>query len=232
MSALADSGYYALLSSLPALPALDRAEQPPISQLRLRARLSDLDETDRDDLATVEGLLHWERMALSAPDAPLIESARTAMPRLARRRLDDLVRERLELRTAMAALRRRAQGRPAPGRHEPWGFGRYTDLIRRHWDRPALGLEHVMPAVTQFQRLLAGGDSSALEQALLRHVWGRLSRAGEGHYFDFRAVVIYVLRWNILDRWVSYDAAAASERFTLLCDDATADIRLPWETSA
>lgn len=232
MSVLTDAGYYTLLCSLPALPALERAEQPPISQLRLRARLADLAEADRDDLATVEGLLHWEHMPLSAADAPLIAAARDAMPRLARRRLDDLVRERLELRTAVAALRRRARGLPAPQRNEPWGFGRYVDLIRRHWEQPALGLEHIMPAVREFERLLAAGDSAALEQALLRHIWHRLTRAGEGHYFDFRAVVIYVLRWNILERWTSYDAAAAAERFSLLCDEAMADVRLPWEAAA
>lgn len=232
MSVLTDRGYYALLTSLPALPRLDRADTLPISQIRLQARLADLDEADRADLRTVEALLHWERLAMATPDARLVAAARQALPRLEERGLDDLVRERLELRTAIAALRRRAAGDPAPERGEVWGFGRYLDQMRRHWDRPTLGLEHVLPVIGPCQRLLEAGDTAGLEHTLLQHVWNRLARAGEGHYFNFRALVIYVLRWNILDRWIGYDGAAAVERFSLLCDEALAGVALDWEAPA
>jgi len=223
---LDESRYYALVASLPALPELERAEQTPINAIKLRTRLADLTAPDRNLLDRVESLLHWERLRMDTPDAALIAAASAAMPTLAARGLDDLVRDRLELRTVIAALRRKQAGQAPPGPGEVWGFGRHRDLIRRSWDRSDLGLSHVFPAVRDIAGLIRDGDPDGLERFLLVHVWRALARAGEGHYFDFRAVVIYVLRWNILDRWLSYDGAAAAERFELLCNDALTGISL------
>jgi hypothetical protein len=36
------------------------------------------------------------------------------------------------------------------------------------------------------------------------------------HHFDFEAVVLYVLRWNLVDRLARHDPVAATERFKTL----------------
>ncbi len=57
-----------------------------------------------------------------------------------------------------------------------------------------------------------------MERLLFEVVWDKLGRLGEGHYFDFEAVVLYVLRWNLADRWSRYQGEAAVERFRSLVD--------------
>jgi hypothetical protein len=38
------------------------------------------------------------------------------------------------------------------------------------------------------------------------------------HYFDFEAVIIYLNRWSLVDRWARYNGEAAVERFRKLVD--------------
>jgi hypothetical protein len=45
-----------------------------------------------------------------------------------------------------------------------------------------------------------------------------LERVGAGHYFDFEAVVIYLMRWSLVDRWTRYKGEVAVERFRNLVD--------------
>lgn len=40
------------------------------------------------------------------------------------------------------------------------------------------------------------------------------------HDFDFEAVALYVVRWDLLERWTRYDAEAAAARFSTLVADA------------
>ncbi|MFC6669187.1 hypothetical protein [Marinobacterium aestuariivivens] len=70
----------------------------------------------------------------------------------------------------------------------------------------------------QAEQLLADDDPVGLERLLLQQVWQQLDRAGQDHWFDFVAVVVYVLRWNLIDRWVGYSAEIAARRFDSLVD--------------
>ncbi len=206
--------YYQLVASLPALPAhFTAARERPISRLQLERRLALLDPEDAQQLAAVEDLLQWDRLTLEHSDADVLARARATMPALRVPGLRRIVRDRLELRTAMAALRRRLAGDEAPGRHEPWGFGRWVDHMRRHWHEPNLGMDHVMPWVPDAHALMADGDYAGLERLLLDEVWRQLERASHGHYFDLAAVVIYVLRGTLVARWVTYSGPSALTRF-------------------
>lgn len=205
--------YVMLISSLPRLGPLFGPGQPPLSRYRLERRLALLEPRDARTLALIEDLLHWDRLPLAGADASLVERAGAVLAELDDPLLAALVTERLELRTTLAALRRRRRGDPPPERGEPWGLGRWTDHIRRHWQEPHFRLEPMQPWVVEAKALLDAGDSRALERALLALVWERLGRAGEGHYFDLPAVVVYVLRWSVIARWTGYDGPAAAERF-------------------
>ena len=69
-------------------------------------------------------------------------------------------------------------------------------------------------------RLMKQEDTVALERLLLEQAALGLDRRAGEHLFDFEAVVIYVLKWNIIDRWVRYNAEAAARRFQDLTDSA------------
>jgi len=113
-------------------------------------------------------------------------------------------------------LRRRQRGEPGPAPREVWGYGRWVGQIQRYWSDPTFGLDHPFPWLHRANDLLRSQDSLEVERLLLGLSWHQLGRASEGHYFDFVAVVIYVLKWDIVARWTSYDGAQALKRFNTL----------------
>ena len=47
-------------------------------------------------------------------------------------------------------------------------------------------------------------------------VWQNLSRSALGSEFQLEAVVAFVFKWDILERWFSYSSGAARSRFSEL----------------
>ena len=64
-----------------------------------------------------------------------------------------------------------------------------------------------------------------LERLLLGTLWDQLGQASQFHFFDFEAVVIYVLRWDLIDRWTHYEAGGARDRILELADVSLGDYR-------
>lgn len=210
--------YHTLVASLPNLPPLLTTKQTPLSRIQLERRLGMLTEDDARVLARVERLLQWARRPMEHSDETIVREAEAVIAALRPPLLREVVSWRFELRTVVAALRRRERRLPPPERSERWGYGRYTDHIRRHWSEPHFKLEPVYPWLAEAARMLREGDALGLERLLLEHVWGNYTRAAETHYFDFEAVALYVLRWDLIARWVAYDGARAARRFEALAE--------------
>ncbi|MBY5935032.1 hypothetical protein KUV51_18655 [Tateyamaria omphalii] len=210
--------YVALVVSLPSSERLFVAKRPPLSRLRLQRRLSALSEDDARTLARIEGLLSWSAYDRGSDLHTLVSRAKVLMADLPQRTLRRIVDERMELRTAMAALRMRQGGAGAP--EGAWGYGVWTSHIAANWREPAFGLDRSMPWLRRAGQLLETGDPLALQRHLLDVTFRQLQRHAGRHHFDFEAVVIYVLKWNIFDRWAKADSVAAAQRFTELSEEA------------
>lgn len=205
--------YVALMASLPALGPFLGARRPPINRVRLEGRLAMLRPEHRAELDALAALLTWRRLPMETADADLVGRARTLIPALSSETLRCVARDRLELRTAVAALRRRAAGQGPPEPAAVWGYGRHVARIRAAWAEPDFGLSRAFPWLPAARAALDRGDSAALERLLLETVWTDLARHGLGHHFDFEAVAIYALKWSLVERWSVYDADHAAARF-------------------
>lgn len=212
--------YTMLVASLPAHAPLFSAKQTPLSRIRLDERLSMLEPDDATQLERVEGALEWGGITNADNDEAVYEHSVAMLGSVHSPFLREIIRERLELRTLIAALRRRRLGGSAPDLRERWGFGRWVGQIRRNWSDPVFRLERVFPWAKEAHQLLEARNWMELERLLLGHVWNSLGRRCEGHYFDFEAITIYVLRWSLVARWTGYDAGVANERFKNLVDQA------------
>ncbi|WP_299747902.1 hypothetical protein [uncultured Tateyamaria sp.] len=210
--------YVALVSSLPSSERLFVAKRPPLSRLRLNRRLSALSEKHAQTLARIERLLSWSAYDPGSDLNTLVGRAKILMSDLPHRTLRRIVDERMELRTAVAALRMRHGGAKPPD--GDWGYGVWTSQIAANWREPAFGLERSLPWLRQAGQLLEQGDPLGLQRHLLDVTFRQLQRHAGRHHFDFEAVVIYVLKWNIFDRWAKADSVAAAQRFTELSEDA------------
>lgn len=211
--------YYMLMASLPPLPYLYTGAQTPISRIRLEQRLHMLEPEDHTELLEIEDLMRWDRLPLDITDVEVIENAKELIPRIRSETLREIATWRLEVRTVVAGLRRRAMGKPPPTPGERWGYGRWVRHIEQKWSASDFGLGGIMPWVAEFSRLIDEGDTLAFEQRLLDLVWRFNGRVADRHFFSFEAVALYVLRWDIIDRWVAYDGQEARERFGRLVNE-------------
>jgi hypothetical protein len=211
--------YYTLMASLPALPPRFASERTPISRRRLEQRLAMLEPDDARELSELEALMFWYRLPLESTDREIVERAERVVPRVRSDVLRKAARWRIELRTVVAALRRRAAGESAPEAGEPWGWGRQVRRIRQEWNRPDFGLAVFWPEIAEWRQLLEQGDALGMERSLSAVIWDRFGKLAAGHHFDFEAVAFYVLRWDVIHRWVAHDERAALERFNGLVED-------------
>ena len=215
--------YTMLMTSLPQHSSLFVARHTPLSRIRLDQRLTMLEDADAEQLRLVLDAEEWHRLQHVKNDADTVALARRNLTLIESPLLRTLVTDRLELRTVVSALRRRHRGDPVPAPHEPWGFGRWMPIISANWNEPGFRLEPTYPWLSEAVKLLQQRDALGFERLILGTFWDHLGRATEDHFFDFEAVVIYVLRWDLIARWTSYDPQRAAQRFTELMDEGLGD---------
>lgn len=214
--------YYALISSLPRLPYFEKAERLPITPLKLRQRLASLRPPHAAQLKLAWPIVTWRpALLLGRGDADVMHDAEHVL----QAPLDDDLRAyvalRLEQQTLIAALRMKSDGRSLPAGTARWGIGACVDAIRRRWDEPDFGLEHIHTWLPNARELLSGHDAIGLERLLMGITWRRLSQYAERDMFSFSAVFAYVFQWDILQAWLAHDAESAQHRFRELIDKVT-----------
>ncbi len=216
--------YTMLMSGLPRHPrSLFAAKQTPLSRIQLERRLALLDTQDHQDLTLLEDILFWSRLS-AATDARVVEKCDRAMNAIKNDFAKQMALLRLEIRSLMTALRKRNKGEPPPHKNEIWGISRWLPFINKNWQQDDFGMGHLVRWLPEANKLLAGHESLELEKLLLGITWLTYSREANKHAFDFEAVVIYVLRWDIINRWTRYDGEQALIRFDKLVADGMRDV--------
>jgi len=205
--------YVMLMSSLPPPGEPFKADQTAISLLKLQSRLKMLKESDFERHTQVSDLVAWVRLPMDKTDEDIIESANSFCATVKRPVVRKVVESTLEVHTILSALRRRRLGAERAPDSESWGFGPWTPHIERNWDHPTFKLEAYFPWIPEADRLLHEDKSLELEKLVQKVSWDLLTRIGGGHYFDFEAVVIYVLKWDMVKRWTRFDSERAVSRF-------------------
>lgn len=205
-----------LIASLPSPQALRSAKRAPLSRLKLDQRLRVLTDEDANTLRLVESVVDWRHFPTSISELEVLQRARLALSAISNETLCEIVCHRLEIRTCIAALRRRLRGE-GPAQNSPWGFGRWVNHIERYWAEPLFHLEHVFPWLAEADKKIRAADVYGLETLLLEQSYKHLQRNEYVNAFTIEAVVIYVLKWNIVDRVTRYNGRSATKRF----DDLT-----------
>jgi hypothetical protein len=213
--------YYTLLASLPPLPRFDQAERLPITPERLRRRWSMLTPDDAELFERAAAFLSWQRQTATRTDEEMVANFRKMEETIAHPALQFIFTFPIDQRTIMAALRRRLRGLPAPAPGETWGVGCYVNHIERNWDDPHFKLNAVYPWIAQARSHLEAGETLALELLLKHKLWDHVDRAVPPYEFGFSAVLTYIIKWDILHRWLSHDIEDAKVRFEELVTEVT-----------
>jgi hypothetical protein len=210
--------YTMLMASLPS-HKLDLFEdkQVPLSRIQLNKRLALLDEKDAADLLNIEVLLHWSQIK-SSIDQMFVDETQKTIASINNQFIKKIIIWRLELRIILAALRMRHQGQKQPPSKKIFGFNYWYFIISNYWHEPDFGLSKQLPWIPEANELLLANKSLQLEKLLFGVVWEHFQRQSFGHYFNFEAVIIYVLRWDIVSRWTSNNKEGAVNRFNDLVE--------------
>lgn len=179
-----------------------------------------LDLKDASDLEVIENLFRWDHMSIDTSDNEMIERGLQAQAQIENDFIREIILWRLEERTFIAALRRSHIGLGAPLANEKWGYGRWLQKIKTHWNEPAFGFGRQLPWLTDAEQLLTEENYLGLERLLLGRLWDYYGRVIGMHYFDFEAVVVYVLRWDVINRWAHYNVSKAEKRFNDMAESA------------
>jgi hypothetical protein len=211
-----ERNYYTLIGSLPTLPsAFDKAERVPISRLKLIERLKMLEPEDAKLLEIMINFLVWERQPIELTDDRVLRHYDQFMLRVENRVAREFIEFTMTLRTILSGLRRRRLHQDPPLGIQPW-----AEQIARHWEHPHFRLEGRLPWIVRLEELLSSDDPMQVEWYRLNLVWEHLKKLSEQHFFTFEAVLIYLKRWELVDRWTQRDARKGRHRFDRLVKHA------------
>jgi hypothetical protein len=213
--------YYTLLASLPPLPRFDQTERLPITRERLHQRLSMLTPDDARLFRHAAEFLTWQRQTATRTDQEMIVKFKKMEEHIAQSKLRSILDFPIDQLTIMVALRRRFRGLQAPASGEPWGVGRYVNHIEQNWEEPHYKLSAVYHWIPQARAHLEAGETLALERLLKNTLWDHVDRSVPPYEFGFSAVLAYIIKWDILDLWLSYNIEDAQVRFDELIAEVT-----------
>lgn len=200
--------YYTLIASLPGLPSHFDVERPPISGLRLMERLKMLAESDMKVVEQWLDFTNWDRQVIDRKDEDVISMYHKLMHEISNPVLRDMIDTRMNNRSIIAAVRHRRRGLPAPK-----GVGILADAIRRNYQHPEFNLGWHYDWIGKLSKALSDGDALAAQRLLFEHNYRTWTRMGEKYTFSFEAVLFYLARWEIIDRWTTRDVEAGRQRF-------------------
>lgn len=158
----------------------------------------------------------YERQPVDRTDAQIVAFYRDIMGETDQPTLRAIIDFTVSQRTIMAALRRRHRGLPVPIPGEPWGAGAWVRYIERNWSEANFNLAGVYPWIPECRQLLESEQPLALEKRLMGLSWDYVDRLADGQYFTFDVVLVYVCKWELINRWLSYDERVAATRFEQL----------------
>lgn len=205
--------YIELLCSLPHLANPFRYKRPAITRVQLQKRMTMLDQQDLHWLQKLNEAFYWGGITLHEDEVSLINKANRFLAGIPYRDIQEWLEWRMDVRTVVAAIRRRKQGEDAPAIRDNWGYGRYVRQIVNNWSSPCFKLEYHFPWLPDVVDGIETGQSFKVEQILLNAVWHYYAMQKPETPYGFSAVVLYVAKWDLVDRWCKYNADRAGEHF-------------------
>jgi hypothetical protein len=183
-------------------------------------RLKMVDERDARDLEGLTNFLSWDRQVIEKADEEVVRDYERLKAEIKNPLVLEIMEHRVSVRTIVGALRRRRRGEDPP-----IGLGDLVPTIRRNWREPQFGLQRRFPWIEKFSALMAAGNAMDAERVLHECSWSKLSRMADLYFFSFEAVLLYLARWSIIDRWTSRDAEAGLQRFEHIIEETLGEYK-------
>jgi len=222
------TSYYTFVASLPPLPREFDAGPCPITRSTLRHRLTMLESDDRRVLQQLADFFRWDRQPIDQTDEEVRARHRRLVDEIENPIVRQLIEHRFEMRTIVASIRARRSGESPPLLPDV----PVSSWIRRNWDQPQFRLEARYRWLPRFNQALDRGQPRQAQWHLFSDLWRHWSRLNERYHFSFESIVLYLARWEIVDRWSSQNAVNGRQQFDDLVDDLLQQSRSFFQLSA
>lgn len=213
---LRSNRYYMLVASLPHLPTRLVRRRLPISLEHLQDRLRMLEPEDTREIEHMMEVLRWSRQFAEPTDEAVVRRYDELMRAITNPLVSEVLIVLMDIRMITTAVRHRRLGLGPPA----VGIGRWFDQIRRKFHQPDFGLGRVFPRLAQIALRIEQGDVLSVYQTLLDATWSYLTRRADDFDFSFEAVVLYVVRWNLLAQFQQMQAERGRPIFEALVVEA------------
>ncbi len=208
--------YYTLIGSLPALPRhFAQAERVPISPRQLDQRLRMLSPEDAQVVESLRDFLIWERQPLERTDDDVVLHYARVTKTVPNEFARALMHRAISVRTIVAGLRCRRLGLDAPP-----GDTSVATQIQRNWNHPDFRLGHHFPWIVDVDRTLNSSTPYEVERQRLEIAWKFESSMANQYFFSFEAVLLYLVRWEVVFRWTQRDSEAGRTKFEQLVTES------------
>lgn len=212
------TNYYHLVASLPHMPRSFEVEQVPISRIRLQQRLAMLGDSDKTVVDQVQSFLLWDRQHAERTDEDVQREYNRLMNAITNGLVHDIVRHRMDVRTITSGLRRRRLGLGPPST-----VGQYVEHIQKHWEHADFRLVREHPWIPAFRKHLDANEPLPAERQLLLATWNRWGMLADRFHFSFETILLYLARWEIVDRWTRLNASLGRNRFATFLTESLGD---------
>jgi Protein of unknown function (DUF2764) len=170
-------------------------------------------------LSKAEALLEWQYQSLTHTDISVCSEYHETMQAISNPCLQRFVQFRLNLRTVMSLLRMQINKQNLNEQDKQHmaneKLGSSMRRLLAHFD-DAEKLIYLFPWLKTASTYLQQHRAVDLERLLMQLVWRYADMIKEQYLFLFESVFAYVFQWDIVSRWLSYEAAPAQQRFTEL----------------
>lgn len=207
-----------LVASLPHMPRTFEVERVPISRIQLGQRLALLGEKDSQVIDQVQSFLLWDRQPIERSDEEVQQEYDRLMKTTTNTLLRDIIGYRMDVRTITSALRRRRLGLAPPS-----GIGQYVETIHTHWEHPEFRLAREHPWIPQVRKHFEANEPLQAERQLMLATWNRWVKLADEFYFSFETILLYLARWEIVDRWTRLNESLGRQRFETLLMETLGD---------
>lgn len=214
---MSSEDYTTILCSLPHLVDPFQYQRQSISLVQLQKRMNMLSYDDYVWLNKLRQLFYWGGITLDQDEVALVKKAQRFMDELDNSDIRSWLFWRMDIRSIISAMRRRRQGESAP-KGKLWAYGKYIQHIQNNWTSPCFKLEYRYPFLPEIDKHLNNGESFELERCLLKAIWHFYNTRQPSEPHGFASVVLYLMKWDLIDRWRQYDTEKGAQRFAHLVD--------------
>ena len=174
-------------------------------------------------LDRVEDVAYWGKLRILDTDEDMVRRSEKLLFEMDNPELKEWLIWRLDFRTLIAALRRRKEGEGVPGKRIRWGTGQLVMQIEKNWQHETFRLQAKYPWLAKADELLNSKQTFELEKLLLQQVWKYYDSQAAQKPFGIEEVFLYLVKWDLVNRWCSYSSLYAVERFHILVNKCLAE---------